>query len=128
MPSYGIYHQLLASSSPSTHNGVYSQSIFLHLPAFFFTILVRILSIVANARNSQHTPLTPSPIFVLTSILLTNLYLLIFITDPTVIMRNQDAREVMETITAKLCPGIGKKRIRVASTSNDMIPAISVIL
>ena len=88
------------------------------LPAFIFSSLIRVLSIFVNARNTQNTTSMPNQVFILVSVLLTNLYLLIFITDPIVIMRNQDVREVMATITAKLCPGIGKKRIGGTSTAN----------
>ena len=88
------------------------------LPAFIFSSLIRVLSIFVNARNTQNPTSMPNRVFILVSILLTNLYLLIFITDPIVIMRNQDVREVMATITAKLCPGSGKKRIGVTSTAN----------
>jgi hypothetical protein len=72
------------------------------LPAFIFAIFIRAISIFFTAQNRTSAA---NSYFVFISVVLTNLYLLIFITDPIVIMRNQDVREVMETIKAKLRPG-----------------------
>jgi hypothetical protein len=76
------------------------------LPAFISTNLTRAVGIFHTTQNT--TP-TPRPLLTFVSVVLTNIYLLIFITDPIVIMRNQDVREVMVTIKAKLRPGSGRR-------------------
>ena len=95
---------------------LFSALIGVTLPPFISTTLTRSVGIFLTVQN--RTP-TPRPLLTFVSVLLTNLYLLIFITDPIVIMRNQDVRDVMETIRAKLRPGSGR-RGDVATTTNEV--------
>ena len=96
---------------------LFSALIGVTLPAFFFGIFIRALAIVISTEN---TTFAANSYFVFISVVLTNLYLLIFITDPIVIMRNQDVRDVMETIRAKLRPGSGR-RGDVTTTTNEEV-------
>ena len=96
---------------------LFSALIGVTLPAFFFGILIRALAIIISTEN---TTSAANSYFVFISVVLTNLYLLIFITDPIVIMRNQDVRDVMETIRAKLRPGSGR-RGDVTTTTNEEV-------
>ena len=84
------------------------------LPAFIFSTFARVLSIVLASRNT-----TPRPVITIVAVLLTNMFLLIFIMDPIVIMRNQDVREVLQTITAKLRPEDRRGRVGPAGQCNQ---------
>ena len=87
------------------------------LPAFIFVTFVQAGAIVLTTQTRM---VTLSPVFVIITVALTNLFLLIFIMDPIVILRNQDVREVMETITAKLRPGSGR-RVGVDRTTTEAV-------
>ena len=64
------------------------------LPSYIVLLLG---NVVLNALNVRPQPAG----FTIASTFLASLYILIFVLDPIVIMRNQDMREVLETITAK---------------------------
>ena len=93
-------------------------------PSFLFFALGRAVLVALSI-----TP--PPPAFIVIAIMLGSLYLLIFIMDPIVIMRNQDVREVIQIITAKLrpptctctctCIHVSSQRVRIApsSTTNE---------
>lgn len=61
-------------------------------------IVVTLGNVVLNARNIRPQP----AVFTIIATLMTSLYILIFITDPVVIMRNQDVKEVLQIIIKKL--------------------------
>ena len=61
-------------------------------------IVLTLGNVALNALNIRPQPAG----FTIASIFLASLYVLIFVMDPIVIMRNQDVREVLQTIMAKL--------------------------
>ena len=79
-------------------------------PSFLFFIIGRAALVALSI-----TP--PPPGFTVIAIILGSLYLLIFILDPIVIMRNQDVREVIQIITAKFHPAWERGRIGPANTN-----------
>ena len=64
------------------------------LPSFLFFIFGRAALVTLN--------IAPPPAFTIIAVIMGSLFLLIFIVDPIVIMRNQDVREVIQTIIAKI--------------------------
>ena len=81
------------------------------LPSYAFFILGR-----GALRIFNISP--PPPVYTITSVLLGSLFLLIFILDPIVIMRNQDVREVVKII-------IGRQRERERERERNVRPASS---
>ena len=80
-------------------------------PSFLFFIISRAALVALSV-----TP--PPPAFTVIAIMLGSLYLLIFIMDPIVIMRNQDVREVIQLIIAKLHPTRERRRKGLANTTS----------
>ena len=64
----------------------------------------------------------PPTVFTIIKIAFSNLYSLIFIMDPIVIMRNQDVREVVESIIAKLH---GRREKATAQNSSTLVTQAS---
>ena len=79
-------------------------------------IVVTLGNVVLNARSVSPQPGS----FTVVATLMTSLYILIFIMDPVVIMRNQDVKEVLEIIINKLRKR-GREIVSFSSTTSSDI-------
>ena len=84
-------------------------------------LIVTLGSVALNALSIQPQPAS----FTIIATLMTSLYILIFVMDPIVIMRNQDVREVVQTIVNKLQR---KGRQAATSVSSETNPTTNIEL